>query len=98
MTDAPSVRLNSCSSGPLVAAMRERNSTITESEAKLAVARVFDSVIELTKTPGASLRVAGFGTFTNKHKPERTARNPSNGESIKVAAKDVVVFKPGKSA
>lgn len=89
--------LNRHSSGPLVKALRERNSTITEADAKLAVARVFDA-LETLVTAGTPVRIAGFGTFTRKHRAGRTVRNPRTGESIQTSSKDVITFKQGKPA
>jgi nucleoid DNA-binding protein len=95
MTDT----INKFTSAALVEKIRERNTLAgTKAEIETNISRVFDAVNELTKAPGSSVRVAGFGTFAKKHKPERNARNPQSGEPIKVAAKDVLTFKPGKPA
>lgn len=42
------------------------------------------------------VRISGFGAFSLRHKPARKARNPVNGESVDVPAKDVMVFKASK--
>ena len=39
----------------------------------------------------------GFGTFSTNDRPARDGRNPSTGATIKIAAKTVVKFKPGKA-
>lgn len=39
----------------------------------------------------------GFGTFSARQRPARTARNPRTGETISVPASTVAAFKPGKS-
>jgi len=41
------------------------------------------------------VNITGFGSFEVKHKNARNGRNPSTGETIKIAAKDVPAFKPG---
>ena len=46
---------------------------------------------------GERVALLGFGTFALQHKDARTARNPRDGKSIKVAAKTVVKFKAGKA-
>ena len=38
----------------------------------------------------------GFGSFTKSNRPARDGRNPSTGEKITIAAKNVVKFKAGK--
>ena len=43
-----------------------------------------------------SLRHARFGAFTTKEKQARQGRNPRTGESVVVAEKRTVQFRPGK--
>ncbi len=38
----------------------------------------------------------GFGTFSVSRREARNGRNPQTGATIKIAAKNVVKFKPGK--
>ena len=45
---------------------------------------------------GDKVQLLGFGTFEQKERAARTARNPQTGEMIEVAASKAVVFKPGK--
>jgi DNA-binding protein HU-beta len=40
---------------------------------------------------------AGFGTFSVSQRKARTGRNPQTGESIKIPATKVPVFKAGKN-
>jgi len=93
----PFPNLNRFTSGPLVAKLRERNSTMTEADAKQAVARVFDALDNmLDMSADVKVRVANFGTFHNKLQPERTMRHPQTGEQMQVAEKYVVKFKMAK--
>jgi len=60
----------------------------------------FDAVISaISGGINAEGRVAlpGFGSFTKANRPEREGRNPSTGQKITIAAKNVVKFKAGKS-
>lgn len=41
--------------------------------------------------------IAGFGTFSCKHRVARQGRNPANGETIDIAASNTPVFKAGKA-
>lgn len=41
------------------------------------------------------VKLVGFGTFTTSKRKARTGRNPQTGESIKISAKTVPVFRPG---
>ncbi|MGD8835457.1 MAG: HU family DNA-binding protein, partial [Desulfobacteraceae bacterium] len=38
----------------------------------------------------------GFGTFQKTRRKARKGRNPQTGEEIKIKARNVVKFKPGK--
>ena len=55
-----------------------------------------DSVKRSLKN-GEKVCLVGFGTFYIKEKKPRMGRNPRTGEKIKIPAKKVAVFKPGKS-
>ena len=45
---------------------------------------------------GEPVGLPGFGTFSARHRPARTARNPRTGETIPVAASTTAAFKPGR--
>jgi DNA-binding protein HU-beta len=55
-----------------------------------------DTVMD-TVNKGDSVTLTGFGTFKSMHRKARTGRNPQTGESIQIPARDVPVFRPGKS-
>ncbi|MCF0210461.1 MAG: HU family DNA-binding protein [Bacteroidales bacterium] len=57
----------------------------------------FLTVAEELLKKGEKVAMLGFGTFSLEHKKAREARNPRTGETIKVAAKNVVKFKAGKA-
>ncbi len=69
---------------------------ITKGQASEAVNAVFGG-IENTLKAGDKASLIGFGTFSVNHRPARDGRNPSTGKTIKIAAKNVVKFKPGKA-
>ena len=46
---------------------------------------------------GEAVSLIGFGTFSARRRPARTARNPRTGETMAVPASTVAAFKPGKS-
>lgn len=62
-----------------------------------AITDVFEATSIVLQRDG-SARIPGFGTFAIKQRAERMARNPRTGEPIKVASREVVTFKPSKSA
>lgn len=68
---------------------------ITKAQAEAAVNGVFDS-IEGALKEGDSAAFIGFGTFSVSHRAARQGRNPQTGETIQIAAKNLVKFKAGK--
>ena len=64
---------------------------LNKREAKDMVEAFFEE-IALTLAQGESVKLAGFGNFQLRNKPERPGRNPKTGEAIPVAARRVVTF------
>ncbi len=46
---------------------------------------------------GQAVTLVGFGTFGVAKRKARVGRNPQTGKEIKIPAKKVVKFKPGKA-
>lgn len=74
--------------------LRERTG-ISQKQAMEAVELFLESIKESLKD-GDKVSLVGFGTFYLKTKDARNGRNPRTGEKIKIPAKSVVAFKPGK--
>ena len=69
-------------------------SELTKADSKKALESLVSCVGEaLSKNEKVSL--IGFGTFSVSKRAEREGRNPQTGAKIKIAAKNVVKFKPG---
>lgn len=67
---------------------------------KASAGKALDAVIEAITgalKKGDPVSLVGFGTFSVKHRPARTGRNPQTGKEIKIAAANVPGFKAGKS-
>ncbi len=67
---------------------------LTKAEAK----RALDAFIDTTRgalKKGDRVALVGFGSFSVSKRNARTGRNPRTGKEIKIAAKNVVKFKPG---
>jgi nucleoid DNA-binding protein len=60
-----------------------------------AVQRTFDGITEALVQEGR-IELRNFGVFEVKKRKPRKARNPRTGEKVKVPAKLVVTFKPGR--
>ena len=46
---------------------------------------------------GETVTIAGFGTFSTRHRPARQGRNPRTGERIAIPASKAPAFKPAKA-
>lgn len=72
--------------------------TLAESKrlAEDAVSCVFEAITKSLKK-GQAVTLVGFGTFGVGKRKARVGRNPQTGAAIKIAAKKVVKFSPGKA-
>jgi len=68
----------------------------TKKEAQEAVDCVFDSITKTLKKRG-QVTLAGLGSFKVSKRKARTGRNPRTGEELKIKAKNVPKFVPGKA-
>lgn len=62
--------------------------------------RVLDTTITAITASvkkGDDVTLVGFGTFTRSRRRARKGRNPQTGEAIKVPARVVPKFRPGKA-
>ena len=67
-----------------------------QANVKKIVQATLDAIVE-TLVEGGRIELRNFGVFEIKQRQARKAINPRTGESVKVPARRVVVFKPGKS-
>ncbi len=72
------------------------NAGISKSEADKAYDAVVSAIISGLKADG-NVPLTGLGTFKVTHRAARSGRNPSTGETIQIAAKNVLKFKASKS-
>jgi len=68
----------------------------TKKEAQVAVDCVFESITKALKKKD-TVTLVGFGTFKVNKRKARKGRNPQTGEEIKIKAKRVPKFVPGKA-
>jgi DNA-binding protein HU-beta len=68
---------------------------ITKAQAAAALDQVISSVANALRG-GDKVTLVGFGTFSVVSRGPRTGRNPRDNKPIKIAAKKVAKFKPGK--
>lgn len=79
----------------LVAVIAEQNPHLTIRDVEQIVATVFDEITDAL-AGGRRVELRGFGAFSTRAREARTGRNPRTGDAVKVDAKRVPYFKPGK--
>ena len=79
----------------LVALLQAEFATMRASEVEHAVDVILDE-IQQALAEGGRVELRGFGAFSVRKRDARTGRNPRTGAAVRVAAKRVPFFKPGK--
>jgi len=72
-----------------------KDTKLSKSEAEKALNSIVSNVKKTLKK-GDSVSLVGFGTWSVAKRNARTGRNPQTGASIKIPAKKVPKFSPGK--
>ena len=62
-----------------------------------AFVNTFTDVVKKAVKKGDDVSLIGFGTFTKVKRAARTGFNPATGEKIKIKAKTLPKFRPGKA-
>jgi len=70
-------------------------SSMTKKQANQFIDTMLET-IKRTVKKGEDVTLVGFGTFTKSRKASRLGVNPSTGERIRIRARVVPKFKPGK--
>ncbi len=79
----------------LVSAIADANPHLTVRDVETLIATIFDEIAAALAV-GRRVELRGFGAFSTRDRDARTGRNPRTGEAVKVDAKRVPFFKPGK--
>ncbi len=69
---------------------------LTKVAAEKAIKATLDAISNELKN-GGTITLIGFGTFSVIERKARNGKNPQTGETIKIPAKKVAKFKPGKA-
>ncbi len=86
---------NQANKGMLTDAVSEKLGGSRRQAAKILDA-VLDSVADLLATKGR-VAIKGFGTFERRIRKGRAYKHPVTGQSIEVADKETILFKPSKN-
>ncbi|MBS3757766.1 MAG: HU family DNA-binding protein [Desulfobacterales bacterium] len=73
-----------------------KDAGISKVAASAALNSFMDGVTKALKKKDGKVTLVGFGTFAKVRRKARTGRNPQTGAPIKIKARNVVKFKPGK--
>ncbi len=79
----------------LVALLQEEMGPMRASDVEQAVDIILDEIAKAL-AEGGRVELRGFGAFSVREREARTGRNPRTGAAVKVSAKRVPFFKPGK--
>jgi len=79
-----------------LSALVAEKADLSKKESEAAVAAIIDGITN-TLSKGEKVQLVGFGTFEVRQRQAREGRNPSTGETIKIAAQKVPAFKAGKA-
>ncbi|MES1200766.1 MAG: integration host factor subunit beta [Pseudomonadota bacterium] len=79
----------------LVARLQEEFQPMRAADVERAIDIVLEEIGQ-SLASGGRVELRGFGAFSVRSREARTGRNPRTGAAVKVAAKRVPFFKPGK--
>lgn len=79
----------------LVQEIADKNPHLYYRDVENVVNAILDEITD-TLAEGNRVELRGFGAFSVKHRPSRTARNPKTGTKVSVEEKWVPFFKTGK--
>lgn len=79
----------------LIEAIALKQTQLTQKDIDAAVKTILEHMSIALET-GERIEIRGFGSFSLHYRPPRTGRNPKTGDSVKLPAKYVPHFKPGK--
>ncbi len=77
-------------------AMMAKDAKISKVAASTALDSFMTNVTKTLKKKDGKVTLVGFGTFAKIRRKARKGRNPQTGDPIKIKARNVVKFRPGK--
>jgi DNA-binding protein HU-beta len=73
-----------------------KDARVSKVAAAAALNSFIGSVTKALKKKDGKVTLVGFGTFSKVRRKARKGRNPQTGAPIKIKARNVVKFRPGK--
>ena len=80
----------------LISALAGRFGQLTLADTELAAKTMLEA-LNSALGAGSRIDIRGFGSFTVTQHAPRLGRNPKNGDSVLIPARQVLKFKPGKA-
>lgn len=74
-----------------------KDAGISKVASQAALNSFIENVQKALKKKDGKVTLVGFGTFQKTRRKARKGRNPRTGEPIKIKARNVAQFRPGKS-
>lgn len=74
-----------------------KDAGISKVAASKALNSFMGGVTKALKKKDGKVTLVGFGTFAKIKRKARKGRNPQTGEPIKIKARNIVKFRPGKA-
>lgn len=79
----------------LIEAIAAKQTQLTQKDIDSAIKSILEHLVQALEK-GERIEIRGFGSFSLHYRPQRVGRNPRTGEAVKLEAKYVPHFKPGK--
>ena len=79
----------------LLSALAKDNPELRAEDVEQVVDIFFDEISQRL-VEGGRVELRGFGAFSTRDREARLGRNPRTGEAVRVEAKRVPYFRPGK--
>lgn len=79
----------------LIAQLSKRFSHLYQRDVETLVNTVFNEISD-GMVRGDRIELRGFGAFSIRKREPRTARNPKNGQAVKVSERYAIYFRAGK--
>jgi integration host factor subunit beta len=79
----------------LVLALAKKYPHLYQRDIETLVATIFDSISE-TLVSGGRVELRGFGAFSVRKREARKARNPKNGQEVRIGERHAIYFRTGK--
>lgn len=79
----------------LIEILAQKQKQLAFKDVELAVKTMLEHMAQ-NLANGERIEIRGFGSFSLHYRPPRVGRNPKTGDSVRLGAKHVPHFKPGK--